>query len=502
MWLLLFSLSAIIIHAQSNSRTLLQYDGSFNSWIVSDLLLPRQCLSGAAVGYFNNSIYIIGGACNNQQSLIAYDPSSNTFTDYGTTTLSPNSMITLVSQSYTQINDIIYFIQNHDADRLAIFDLLTKQSTFNYSDLVIPISSFDSPQCLTSIKQQNDGIDYLFIIPRYNTYNTINILNTSSNTWLNLSDIQPMQITRQYPSCAIVNNKLYMIGGFGTDTIETINIPMNDIYNISNQHWNMLSDTLTLSNRSNKSDHTDPVTNQLIYSRTIIVGTDILVIGGYNGARIKFRQLSEKGINVIDTTSDRVYVDGYLNYGVWFGTAILFENIIYIFGGSNQELGGTVNTWQYKNLLPTNEPTNAPTSDPTKMTNNPTNNPSGIPTNTPTMYPSSTPSNNPTMKPTSTPLVVTDKTNTDSNLFIIIIILIIIIVVILIVLIIVIVILKNKVLNKETKINTNNEQMNIQTNVINITSDHEEQNELNNSTLSKEHDGIVTTNDCDLNLPN
>eukprot|EP01084_Bolivina_argentea_P194350 333453_1 len=349
-------------------------------WIIStNSSLPRPS-SNAAVGFYQNEIYILGGTPTaNYKQLFRYNIISDTFIDNGTDALPINTYG--YCTFYTQIRNILYMI---DGPSLSIYNFETKQFTQNWMNINIPIwydTQGDRYSCLTS------SDEYLFVVGLWNninmiSYNITQILNLSTYNWT----MSYMIKRRDSLSCIvdITHNTLYAIGGFDKqsnpnylDSIETL-----ITINMEQQVWLMMNETLTI-----------PVQE----SAVVMFENMIYVIGGYY---YDTENHYLDTVHIIDTVTKHVYLSPHrLSYGIRTPMAITVgTNILYCFGGYD---GQHKDEWIYYSL-PTSDPSYTPTIIPTII---PSKMPSIIPTINPTNNPTINPTNNPTINPTNNPTI-------------------------------------------------------------------------------------------------
>eukprot|EP01084_Bolivina_argentea_P096193 172934_1 len=322
---------------------------------------------GMCIGYKTsaNSIWILGGY-GQEREIIEYNIASNTFT-YHTAV---SSDIKCYGQSFAQIGDLVFYWADQSGK-----DYI---GTFNIASSTQNINAIAKPQSDTKIHFvciQHTG-NYILFLGGANwssgtRLNTFRIYDITQGTWI--TNGPNMKQARSNHACNIVNNKLYVIGGYLTDTtqsnkIEVIDI--TDINNINSQNWIELSETLTTV----KSDIRSVVYNEFIY-----------MLGGY----ILSSDSRTNVVEILDTKTNQITIDSHLITAVDDIGAIVVNNVIYGFGGFTKynHIGGNVcsggiNKIQ-KAVLPTTEPTNNPTTKPTM---NPSKSPTKIPTKSPTNY--------------------------------------------------------------------------------------------------------------------
>eukprot|EP01084_Bolivina_argentea_P051670 95063_1 len=308
-----------------------------------------------SVGYdeSNDTILIVGGVKNNYQFVTF---KNGTFTDYGENYTSYS--IHDISQQYTQINNILWLISEWGEKLLAM------QTYYPYtitdSNINIP-TNVGYAGCLSSTKYEDHT--YLFLLASGNCCDFTHILqiyNVTSNQWIT-NNIPSMLKGRGYFGCIAHKNRLYAIGGRNAsqkhNTVESLYIG-NDLINIEQQQWIYTNGYLSTG---------------LAVSRAIAYGNDIIVFGGSGTDELK-----QTDINVIDTSTNTIKVDGSLAKAVGGAPAIIVDKIAYGFGA--QFTGGIYfqKEYQYIFLPPTQNPTTAPSHAPTIS---PTLSPTKAPTN-------------------------------------------------------------------------------------------------------------------------
>eukprot|EP01084_Bolivina_argentea_P291736 501423_1 len=288
--------------------------------------LPR---AGAqmAVSYFDNKIYLIGGAVNPKQLMI-FDVFDHQITvDQGINAISHN--IDGRAQYYTQVNEILYMIRDNV---IATYNMKTK--VFNPTLISMTISQ-DSPgfACLASTEE------YLFIVGGYNGayISAVQALEISSTTWV--PGISNMLFARDDAACIVhpVTDELFVISGID-GTIYPIGIEKLFVgNNIQSQIWQFVNHVYAVYRRA----------------RAVAYKNYILLIGG------SFETINVIGqfISVIDIFTGAVTIGGHLNTNIANPGAIIVNNDIYLFGGdtSFDDKDYDVNTIQYWPLEPVNK---------------------------------------------------------------------------------------------------------------------------------------------------
>eukprot|EP01084_Bolivina_argentea_P203157 347018_1 len=394
--------------------TLLTVTTAYDGIWIPGTSLPRG-LCSSAIGYHNNSIYLIGGEkTGSQRSLLEYNVLQNNFTDFGEFYLPQSDAIYYgrkESQHYTQIDHYLYII---DSNSLFRFDLKNKSYDSDWNGVTLPSGSSDG--CLAS------SDELLFIIG--GSYGgSVNALNMSNMSWI--TNISSTIMGRDRLSCIVhpIRKRLFAIGGSGMRSIESLYI--GDDQDISTQIWEYLEGSLSDAGPYGYGVHSPS-------KRSAVYEDDIWVFGGYNYRDMGGRKWYnfEADIAIIDTLSGAVSDGGSVGYGSFGLAPIVFNDFMYVFGGcwswindddgssNNDEFKATSHT-KFSDLLATRAPTNVPTTAiPTIGTDSPTgyptvspvtSSPSGSPT---TAAPTTgTPTDSPT---TAAPTVATDTPTTST----------------------------------------------------------------------------------------
>eukprot|EP01084_Bolivina_argentea_P002783 5162_1 len=339
--------------------------------------MPRSGF-GMAIGSYGNSIYLLGGDSETYQ-LTRYDIDTNKMIDCGLNNLTSSTYGD--GQYYWVTNNILFMTAYDSGSALAAFDLIHASFINTKTDINIPHTVNDDA-CIVSTDA------FLYVVGGNNgaTYiNKVQILAIDNNTW----SLNPpgMMSKRGGLSCNIhpQNNLLYAIGGrngsVDTDymylnTIENINITNIDIHS-----WEYTN---------------GPLLYPTGYGRSVIYKTSILLIAGfYNEGHPGTPAHHLNVVQIIDVITGTVSYGGKLNYGIYRHSAIILQDVIYVFGGTYPP----VNTFQYF-IIPTNY-TTTPTSSPTSFsTQYSTQSPTHYPTQSPTHYPTQSPTHYPTLFPT------------------------------------------------------------------------------------------------------
>eukprot|EP01083_Nonionella_stella_P092764 259793_1 len=357
-------------------------------WIVGNPLFPRTFF-GAAIGFWNNSIFILGGSGVKKQ-FVEYNIVNNNIVDHGANYFSES--IYGFGQFYHQQHHYLYMI-SPSSQTLCMFDLSTtaKELQYNWNSVTIP-HNINSRGCLAG----ND--EYLFIVGGDDTFLRMQILQLSPLEWL--SNPPSLNTARRNAACIIHESSgfLYAIGGWPSwQSFEKVSIT-----NILSNSWQITPDLL----------HPADGARALLYDSDYI-----LIIGGW---RAYEPHIGNEYVQIIDTKTDIVSLSSStVNFPVQAATVITVENTIYKFGGSTE-------AWQHTDQWETYHiSTDSQTPSPSKypITRLPSLSPSSqSPTNLPspiaatTIYPTSAPSSAPA-QPSSAPLLSTLKPSQSPSKF-------------------------------------------------------------------------------------
>eukprot|EP01083_Nonionella_stella_P212416 767129_1 len=286
--------------------------------LITDPLLHRSNYL-MAVGAFNSSIWILGGAggpIQNKQ-LIEYQIDQNTFTAHNASALSEAAYGR--GQFYTQIDHSLFMIHPY-GDSISHYNMATNTFTSGWSNVAIPIN-VASAACLTA------STDSLYVVgggSESSPINNIQILSLSTHEWL--SDTLPMLTNRAFLSCIIHPSSpslLFAIGGYDgsnhSNTIEQIDID------------------------SNVSHYTESLTVTADRTRSVIYGESIWIIGGF-GDRGYYDT-----VHILDPLLGKISLRSQaLPIAIYGVAAITVNSAIFAFGGRTRN-GVAVDTWMVYN---------------------------------------------------------------------------------------------------------------------------------------------------------
>eukprot|EP01083_Nonionella_stella_P240552 840840_1 len=360
------------------------------SWVVPKSPLFSSARSGMCVGYFDETISIIGGFPSGRD-IVEYDLVTNQYTQH-TSVLSGSPVYSSEAQQYTQIGHMMYiyhYFNYYDGSYIASYNLQTKSYNTSlvqkkYSDVYMACLTHISTAYLVVL-----GGRFVNGLPRTD----VEILSLSQNVWI--TNGPSMTTPRAYFTCNMHADTLWSIGGYNNgihlDSVETLYVP--DINAMYNNAWNMMADSLSLAREKLRS----VVHHDLIY-----------VIGGYQfGGTTE----AQPNVDVIDTYTRTIIQDTNLRIPVWDSAPIVVPNVhtLFVFGGFNRSLG---EVQRLKTMQTSLLPTYAPTLGPSNAPSNPTGTPSVTPTDGPTSYPTNSPSLIPTVPPSVSP---TEPSKTPSS---------------------------------------------------------------------------------------
>eukprot|EP01084_Bolivina_argentea_P204029 348386_1 len=380
---------------------IMMLDATIGQWIQSNIRLPRHN-SFMAAGYYNKSIYLLGGLTSYQ--MIEYDVQQNIFVDNGVSALNDKTYGS--GQYYNQIGNLLYIIDSTNTENinktLTVFNLESKTFDHPYWNGIDSQIAAAYDGCIAS---SNDRI---FIFGGKDNNNAflgiVQILYLSTNAWSSYT--LTMNQERNEFSCIVhqPTDTLYAIGGNECNNCYLSSIEKIKIINIENEAWQYNINSLSSPAKG---------------TRSVIYGNSIFVVGGYYWST-QDRDNYLNTVNIIDAISGTVSLGDSLAFGAQGIAAIIVNNILYAFAGYNadniinENSGNALNKWQYYTLPPTNEPTVSPTG----ITAIPvTTAPTSIPTTTPTtQQPTFLPTTQPTSFPTTTSPTISEPTQTPTKL--------------------------------------------------------------------------------------
>ena len=359
-----------------------------SQWITNSNSLPFEN-SEMAVGYHQNTIYLIGGysgrSGQSDTSLILYDINSEEYS-YNRSFFSTS--FSSESQFWAQIGTKLYVRASSEA--ICIFHLDSRQMNCNWdappmsrrNDACIAISN--DGQYLYNLGGQNYSTTFHTVVP----IDLLQILNLSDGTW-NITGPK-MQEPRGMFSCIVSsNNALYAAGGVGfdfdqedpewLDTIEFIST--TEIYT---QSWEYVQGTFNLG---------------FSQTRMIAHGNYVYIFGGYQDLT---GDKASHLVYTINTVTNRLTVGlapmANALEGKYNVAPIIVDGTIYVFGGNHFE-GEISKDLQYYVLFTTapssntDMPTSLPSTSPTYHPANITSSDTAMQTTAPTYTPSNHPSN-------------------------------------------------------------------------------------------------------------
>ena len=165
---------------------------------------------------------------------------------------------------------------------IATYDILT--NTFISNTYITPTTDDYGSGCLTNIRNE------YIVLTGGRTLGTINnkfvILDLNTNNWFDGPNFNQERAVHACVSNRISNRLYVMAGASGSGYVEYIDI--NDVSNINNYNWVILSDTLTFP-YTWRYGPTTAIYNEYIY-----------VMGG------KYINIEEDGIDVINTLTNTI----------------------------------------------------------------------------------------------------------------------------------------------------------------------------------------------------
>eukprot|EP01084_Bolivina_argentea_P228394 385737_1 len=375
---------------------------NYQPWGIQSNVMPMKARK-QAVGLHTatNTIWLLGGISSGKR-LLSFDVANASVIDHSD--ILPTNVpyyTSIQTEFYTQIDNILWISRENMLDT---FDLSTQKYTMDVKTVNAMY------YCLASMKSDHN---YLILtggrLPHgypSDSINTTQILNLTDHQWL--SNVPDMIFPRQGHGCAVANQTLVI---YQTKYVEMLDL--SNLDQIENALWGNFTITNFYSYVSG-------------YSRTVVVGDEVLALGGY--CYCNFRHFSDNtivGFNVVTKTFRRA---GSMAQQLFDMAVIKTNYYIWAFGGhfadpyySDMDF---VQFYAFPSafhtakptLAPSNNPTYDPTYTPTSNTQSPTFHPTSIPTSTPTTEPSQPtfqPTYGPTLEPSFYPTMV--PSNSPSN---------------------------------------------------------------------------------------
>eukprot|EP01084_Bolivina_argentea_P113844 202809_1 len=310
-----------------------------SAWVAPEVVIP-SALWESAVGYYKNSIFLIGGHGNsNSNGLIEFDTITETFTDHtpGYKKAFSDDM-NGDGQYYSQLGNNVFMINHignkYHPDTIAVFNLETKKLDSHWKSIDLQ-QNVGETACLMVTD------DNLFVVGGGTTLKplkTTQILDLESYLWL--THTPSMKTTRRYLACVVdhCTKTIYAISGNSLCTacsgaqkyhqkiksIEKLNI--NDMDNIQNEIWDYMPNELPYP---------------ALWGRAVLYGKYIFVIG-----------FDLDKPQIINTETGKISLGDTLPYEVRSTSMIIVNHILYVFGGfgSTDDDSNSLDRWIYWNF--------------------------------------------------------------------------------------------------------------------------------------------------------
>ena len=293
-----------------------------SQWINGSTIIP-EATSGMAVGYYNNSIFLISN-----QTLIEFNTTSQLFTPNPITFSVQAALHGVRGNWYTQKNNTLYLVPA-DTASIHIFDLSNKQFTANWSEA--PMNDILNP-CITG------DDNYLYYMGgRVESMNqpTLQILSfgdESNLTWFSGPD---MTYSRSWFGCSVSSNgRLYAISGFDSTDNPLTEVEFISTTDIQNNNWTILGDTLSFG---------------AMGVVAVVHNYNIFVVGG-----MIFSQSFDQ-IHIINTLTNSITPrEDTLLQQLHTPSVAVQNDVLYVFGGQTGSILSsleTLNSWQYKSPI-------------------------------------------------------------------------------------------------------------------------------------------------------
>ena len=256
--------------------------------------------------------------------LMQYDIANHQLTDYGEDYLRDTMSNGIgefgVGGYYSQLNTTMLYTIAYEGDYINSYDL----QSLSYQQLspAIPITIVDSGACLASSETPSPRLyvtggkddDYIAM-------NDLQVLDLDQSQWL--TNVSSMQYSRLDHGCIVVDERLFVVGGFNLVAIEVINV--------------MVIDSASWDTIGNLSD------DRYQFGQLIAFQEVIYVIGGntYDGGYLD----TVYAIDIMSDTMGNVTVlPDKLPYSVVSMGTVIVDNTIYGFGGEDGDFNH-FHTW-------------------------------------------------------------------------------------------------------------------------------------------------------------
>jgi N-acetylneuraminic acid mutarotase len=291
------------------------YTGFFETregdvWITrKSMSTPRSGLAAAVVG---NRIYAIGGYNGSYLSTNEeYDPSTDTWTTRKSMSTPRSGLAAAV------VNNTIYAIGGYNemySNNPMRGYFITNEAYNPSNDSWVNKASMKIPRAYLAAAVVNDKI---YAIGGFNTTTGYLSINEEYNPFANdgfgrWETKAPMSTPRSGLAAAVVNNKIYVIGGYGPTASNLFAdfLSTNEVYDPANDTWRTRDSMPTA-----RTDLAAAVVNNKIYA-----------IGGYNGRYLSTNEVYDPANNSWETRRSMTTARSGL-------AAAVVNNIIYAIGG-------------------------------------------------------------------------------------------------------------------------------------------------------------------------
>eukprot|EP01083_Nonionella_stella_P166937 559716_1 len=295
--------------------------------------IPWHLETGFVTGYKDNDIYVLNDGNRykfNTETKVFTELDSERNWDYDRH---------MKSQAYTQVGNRLYFAG------INVFDMTTETLSSPFTTTYSSFSCLASNelQVPSSVQSQNfafygtsslgqfgssntsaNTVQFLYTTGGGSSttnvlYNEFKIFNLGTNSIMRGPD---MPNAREYHSCVVVNDTLYVIGGNTENKVKTdsiMYIDISDMSDVDNWQWIELGAKLSVARAG---------------LRSVVFEQWIYVVGGYTSQSTD----AVDNVDIIDTIDGTIMEEVPLDIAVAFPGAINVNDRLYVFGGSDTHI--------------------------------------------------------------------------------------------------------------------------------------------------------------------
>eukprot|EP01083_Nonionella_stella_P145885 458123_1 len=303
---------------------------NMSTWNTSGVELEPLIGHAIAIGYYNDSVWLLGGS--NRESYVLEIDLLRKRAVHHQSSASPR--YDQWDNRYFQRGSVV-FLSNKDKPNIYGYDLRLQEKTYTIPKYNITNFISDKAVCITG----ND--DYLFQTGGIDSNNMFYLYDFDTQEWSN-GPLMPQ--FRSHTSCIVLNYVLYVIGGRSNDTALRSVIVIDVDPQTSLQSWVAFPANLSFPR---------------VMARSVAYHEFIYVVGGESAKQGK----ATTYVDVIDTVNQQISRDTNLIREKRAMSVVIIDHMLCVFGGVPWDTSdGDGNVYPQYALLPTTLPTAAPTS--------------------------------------------------------------------------------------------------------------------------------------------